>query len=66
MRPPRKGGYYRLNSRGEERILQDFNISKVPGVLKFVRCLGSSNVLSRGQILIFVKRHCTGVNLVEG
>ena len=28
-------------------------------------CPGSSNVWSRGQILIFVKRHCTGVNLVE-
>ena len=30
---------------------------------KLVRCPGTSNVWSRGQILIFVKRHCTGVNL---
>ena len=30
-----------------------------------MRCPGASNVLSRGQVLIFVKRHFTGVNLVE-
>ena len=30
-----------------------------------MRCPGTSNVWSRGQILIFVKRHCTGVNLEE-
>ena len=40
-------------------------ISKVSGVLKFASCPGTSYVWSRGQILIFVKRHCTGVNLVE-
>ena len=40
------------------------SICKVSGVLKFVRCPGSS-VWSRGQVLIFAKRHCTGVNLVE-
>ena len=27
---------------------------------------GSSNVWSRGQVHIFVKSHCTGVDLVEG
>ena len=61
MRPPRKGDF----SPGEERILQGFTISKVSGVLKFARCPGTSNVWSRVQILIFIKRHCTGVNLVE-
>ena len=40
-------------------------MSKVSGALKFVSCSGTSNVWSWGQILIFVKRHCTGVNLVE-
>ena len=28
-------------------------------------CPDSSNVWSRVQVVIFVKRHCTGVNLVE-
>ena len=40
-------------------------MSKVSGVLRFVRCHDSSNVRSRGQVPIFVKRHCAGVNLVE-
>ena len=40
-------------------------MSKVSGVLRFVRCPGSSHVWSRDQVPIFVKRHCTGVNLVE-
>ena len=48
----------------EGRLFQA--ISKVSGVLKFVRCPGTSNVWSRGQILIFVKGNYTGVNLLEG
>ena len=52
------------NSRGEELILLGFTISEVSGEQRFVRC-PRSNVWSRGQVLVFVKRHCTGVNLVE-
>ena len=45
--------------------MQGFTLGKVSSVLWFTRCLGASNVCSRGQVLIFGKRHCTGVNLVE-
>ena len=54
MRTPRK-----------EKNLQGYTIGKVSCVLGFVKCPCSSNVWSRGQVLIFVKSHCTGVNLVE-
>ena len=50
---------------GKNEFFRASTISKVSGVLKFVRFPGTSNVWSRGQILIFVKRHCTIVNLVE-
>ena len=38
---------------------------KVSSVLRFIRCPISSYVLGRVQVLIFHKRHSTGVNLVE-